>query len=176
MRSDSLNVQFAPSGVYRHYYTWFLWKVLAPYGFLIVIWLAYSVKEMNAPFAAAFAHGEMLVFAAVLLIEVSFEGEELRGKDSPFDFWFDVALPFFKFGAMFVICLFGFFRYDVIALNGNAGTGTGVTAVRAADEQLFAYAVFNVTVASTAVLVAVFACVKHCEHEMQKRWALLTTS
>jgi hypothetical protein len=161
------------SGVYRHYYNWFLWKVLAPYGFLLVIWPAYSMRSgMNAPFSAAFAHGELLVFAAVLLIEVSFEGEELRSaQDQPFEIWFDGVLPFLKFIALFIICLFGFLRYDVLTLTGQ----TGGAADPQSEWKLYAYALFNVAVATTTVATAVFACIKHCEHELQKRWTILTT-
>ncbi|HXM59842.1 MAG TPA: hypothetical protein VN950_03230 [Terriglobales bacterium] len=168
-----MNGRVAPSGIYRHYYNWFLWKVLAPYGLLIVIWFAYSMRrDVNSPFTSAFAHGELLVFAAVLLIEVSFEGEELRwAQENPFSVWFDGVLPFLKFIALFVICLFGFFRYDVVTLSGQTGSNSDPYA----EGRLLAYAVFNLAVASTAVVVAIFACIKHCEHELRSRLAMLTT-
>jgi len=128
---------------------------------------------MSAPFSAAFAHGELLVFAAVLLIEVSFEGEELRStQNQPFEIWFDGVLPFLRFIALFIICLFGFLSYDVLTLSGQ---GVGGAVNPNADGKLYAYAVFNVAVATTTVATAVFACIKHCEHELQKRWTILTT-
>lgn len=161
--------------LYRHFFTWFLWKVLLPFLFLFGIWLAYLVKEVPESFATAFAHGEMLLFAAVLLMEMSFEGEELRDPHCRFDLWFDLALPTFKLGALLVILLFGFFRYDVVTLSASVECGVGNDNICHSLSKLVAYAVFNVVVASTTVVIAIFACVKHCEHELMKRLTLLTT-
>src|SRR5262249_16227392 len=120
-----MNGRYTTGVVYRHFYYWFVWKVAAPFAFLILIWFAYSWRDdMPHPFGAAFAHGELLIFAAVLLIEVSFEGEELRGAPQErFDSWFDGALPILKLLALLIIFAFGFIRYDAVSISSQLDRG-----------------------------------------------------
>ena len=172
-----MNGRYTTGVVYRHFYHWFVWKVAAPFCFLVLIWFAYSLRgDMPDAFGAAFAHGELLVFAAVLLIEVSFEGEELRGlPPDRFDAWFDGALPVFKLLALLIICTFGFIRYDVVSMRAQLDSKVKDVCVVCLEQKLSAYAVLNMTIALASVTISFFSCFKHCEHELQRRLETLTT-
>jgi hypothetical protein len=127
---------------------------------------------MPHSFSEAFAHGELLIFAALVLIEVSFEGEELRGipKDR-FEPWFDGALPVLRFVAFMIIYAFGFIRYDVVSVRMQIDQGVKDNLL---PHKLGAYAMLNLSTAVACVLVAAFSCVKHCEHELQVQLESLT--
>ena len=158
--------------IYRHFYNWFLWKVAAPFLFLLLIWFPYVLRGESHPFAAAFAHGELLIFAAVLFIEVSFEGEEIRGApDGSFSGWFDAFLPALRLMALMVIFIFGIVRYDVLALTDGSSTPSDQVDVAF---KLAAYAAMNVATAVLAFAVAVFSCFKHCEYHIGSRFENVT--
>jgi hypothetical protein len=169
-----VNIRSGSGAVYRHFYNWFLWKVFAPFCLLAFIWFAYALKgDIPQPFASAFAHGELLIFAAVLLIEVSIEGEEVRGvPDHQFDWWFDGALPALRFLALVILFGFGFIRYQVLSLSLQADK-SGSPAEEPIRNILFAYAALNVAIAGTAVAVAAFSCFKHSHHEFHTRFEAL---
>ena len=159
--------------IYRHFYNWFLWKVAAPFLFLLLIWFAYALRgDVGNPFSAAFAHGELLIFAAVLFIEVSFEGEEVRGApDGLFNGWFDVVLPALKLVAVMVIFAFAIVRYDVLSLTEGSRIPIDQTQIAF---KLAAYAAMNLSIAVLALAVAGFSCFKHCEYHVGSHFENLT--
>lgn len=89
---------------------WLMWKVLLPFAFMFLMWPIYAIFAKNHDaFAKAFAHGEFLIFAALVLIEVALE---LRNGPSASSS--EGRADFARFGAFFLIFLFGFLRAAVI--------------------------------------------------------------
>jgi hypothetical protein len=123
-------------------------------------------------FIAAFAHGEILVFAAILLIELSFEGDELIVEPpTRFDAWVVKALPIMKLVAFALICLFGFIRYDVMRITEVLAHGSEDNPLQ---YKLVSYAVLSLAVGLTCVCIAIYACFAYCEHELTRRKEALT--
>jgi hypothetical protein len=155
--------------IYRHFYSWFVTKVAFPFICLGLIWFFYILLgDLQTPFIAAFAHGELLVFAAVLLIELSFEGDELRGKpDREFHSWFDKGLPVLKLMAFILICVFGFIKYDVTVISARLEHGHSGDLVL--EMKLRGYACLSLAIAVSCICISVYACFAYCNHELENR-------
>lgn len=95
----------------RRMIDWLVWKVTLPLIIFVVIWLAYKwVCKMDHPFERAFAHGDLLIFSALVLIEAVTEGEHQHGQSN----FKRVGLQLAKVVAISFIMIFGFIKYDVI--------------------------------------------------------------
>src|SRR5437764_248684 len=88
---------------------WFLWKVVLPFLFLLLMWPVYRLAMHRADaYEKAFAHGELLIFSALVLIEI---GIEMKYSDtSAENLWTDLA----RIAAIILIFMFGFLHYAVI--------------------------------------------------------------
>jgi len=127
----------------QHLQTICIWKVVVPFLLLMFIYPIYIlIVKVHYPFERAFAHGELLVFSALILIEAAVElkraqlgyDEVLRGL------------------ALLVIFLFGFVKYQAMQQEPRLETGDAE-----AISQLFAFSFFNCTVAIFAVAASIYA-------------------
>jgi hypothetical protein len=67
------------SRINRLFINWLGWKVVLPLLLILSIYvLIRFVLEIPDPFGMAFAHGELLVFSALVLFEAATEGEHLQ--------------------------------------------------------------------------------------------------
>jgi hypothetical protein len=54
---------------------WCLWKALVPAVLIFGQWPLYGLIPMDHPFERAFAHGELILFASILLFEIGVDTE-----------------------------------------------------------------------------------------------------
>jgi hypothetical protein len=67
----------------RSFVNWFGWKVLLPLLLIMSIYaLIRFILEMPDSFGRAFAHGDLLVFSALVLLEAATEGEHLQKEST----------------------------------------------------------------------------------------------
>lgn len=64
--------------VMRRFQEWRRWKLLLPLIMLLVFYPIYVFVEGPTPFLNAFAHGDLLLFSALLLFEVSVESDHIQ--------------------------------------------------------------------------------------------------
>lgn len=63
----------------RTFVNWIGWKVVLPLLLILSIYgLIRFILEIPEPFGRAFAHGDLLVFSALVLLEAATEGEHLQ--------------------------------------------------------------------------------------------------
>lgn len=72
--------------VNRIFVNWIGWKVMLPLLLISSIYLFIRcILEIPEPFGRAFAHGDLLVFSALVLLEAASEGEHLPGQSTMMD-------------------------------------------------------------------------------------------
>lgn len=136
---------------------WLSWKVLLPLVLIVGFWPLYSVLGMADPFPKACAPGELLIFSALILIEVAIEGESL-GEAS---LWLhSIRRLAILLGIILVIPL-AVFKLQAAQLEGAGQPG--------AAEKLWAYSTFGCAVAAASI---VFSFVTFCitvnrEHKLE---------
>jgi hypothetical protein len=150
---------------------------------------------LDHSFARAFAHGDLLVFAALVLLEVAADGDEVhRHAGAAFSAWFDVGLQAVKASAILIIFVFAAMRFSATQLleagNGhqstsNAAAGSVDPATAGAEtpnattsavpekravtvdwKKLTAYSCFNTSIAVLAVMVSFAAAMRHLQYEL----------
>ena len=87
------------------------WKVLLPALMLLLFYPIYAgFTEVEHPFARAFAHGDYILFAALLLLETSVESERLMTQTAVFRLVRNIT----RIVAISLIFVFGALKYDVV--------------------------------------------------------------
>ena len=90
---------------------WCIWKVVLPLGMLALFYPLYRyVLELEHPFQRAFAHGDLILFSVLILLEAAIEGEHIRHRGA----WFHIGMHLAKVLALFLILTFGFIKTDVM--------------------------------------------------------------
>jgi hypothetical protein len=121
---------------------WLAWKVFLPFVFIALMWPVYLCFHRSDAFERAFAHGEFLIYGAIVLLEVALELKYVRDRTGDADLYSEVA----RIGAVVIIFIFGFTH----------------TAVLRAEEivvfrtDLVYYSCFGCTVATAAVSVGFY--------------------
>lgn len=127
----------------QHLQTICIWKVFVPFLLIILIYPIFMiVVKVHHPFERAFAHGELLIFSALILIEAAVELKRA-------ELGYDEAL---RALAMLTIFIFGFMKYQAMQQERYLETGD-----LAAINQLFAFSFFNCAVAAFAIAVSIYA-------------------
>src|ERR1043165_950817 len=131
---------------------WCIWKALLPGMLLALLWPIYSfVLKLPHPFQRAFANGDLLIFAALIMVEASLEGEHIENQSGTFRFLTNLARLF----AVLLIFAFAFVKYDVIlqeaALARAAAADQGLIL-----DKLRAYSCFSCSVASVSLVASLF--------------------
>lgn len=129
--------------VNQHLQTVCIWKVFVPFLLIILIYPVFLVfMKDHHPFERAFAHGELLIFSALVLIEAAVELKRAR-------LGYDELL---RAMAMITIFIFGFVKYSAVQQERQLDTND-LDAV----QQLFAVSFFNCAVALFAIAVSIYA-------------------
>jgi Sec-independent protein translocase protein TatA len=111
---------------------WLVWKVLLPLTIIVFIWPAYKyVAEFDHPFERAFAHGDLLIFSALVLIEATIEGERQHGHRR----LMRTGLQVLKVVAIAFIFFFGFIKYDVMVRERTAAQAEAQAAVKKVEAE-----------------------------------------
>lgn len=143
----------------QHLQTICLWKVFFPLFLILIIYPLYAVfLKIDHPFQRAFAHGDLLIFSALILVEAAIELKEVKSR-------YDELL---RFVAMLMMVVFGMVKYGAMIrephLHESAAAGmppeaaaaVGQVASEAAAE-LSAFSFFNCAVAACAVAASLYA-------------------
>jgi hypothetical protein len=135
--------------VEERFTAWCVWKIVVPGAMLLLVWPVYAfVLSVKHPFQRAFAHGDLLIFAAMVLLEAAVEAEQVRRAGWLFRAGRQLAKAF----AVIIIFLFGFIRYDVTVLDPElAHDSLGVV------KKLTGYSCFNSSVALVAVMASLLS-------------------
>lgn len=90
---------------------WVSWKVILPFALLVCFWPIYKyVMLSELPFEKAFAHGDLLLLAGVLLLEVSIESESPRVAPT----WLRLAKNIGRVAGILIIFVFAFIKYSAL--------------------------------------------------------------
>jgi hypothetical protein len=131
----------------HHLQTICVWKVFVPFLLIILIYPIFLiVVKVHHPFERAFAHGELLIFSALILIEAAVE---LKRAQLGYD-------ELLRAGAMLTIFIFGFMKYEAMQQEPHLETDNALASA-AAVSQLFAFSFFNCVVAMFAIAVSIYA-------------------
>jgi len=131
-----------PSLEQRHLLTWGMWKVLLPFVLLVIVWPIYRfVGNQRDAFTEAFEHGDLLIFAALLFVEVAIEMTEASG---PLSLIQHAAMEGSKALAMVLLFALGFIKYDLVLQN-------------AGPEKRLAYSFVSVSLATLAVCISLWS-------------------
>lgn len=139
----------------------FSWKIIAPGSVLFLFWPIYAIfLDVEHPFSRAFAHGDCILFAALLFLETSVESERLLEQTATMRMTRDGL----RLLAFLLIVIFAFWRNDVATkeaalLVGHARTAGPIL------ERLTAYAFFNCAVALLAAACCVNTVLSNVERE-----------
>lgn len=137
------------------------WKIVLPGLLLLLFWPIYGcIMEVQRPFVRAFAHGDYVLFAALLLFEVSVEGERLVMQTA----MLRVMRNALRIAAISMILVFGFMKYDVVIKEARLPTATGVAATTI-DAKLRSYSCFSCALAFLTVVYSLYASVALVERE-----------
>jgi hypothetical protein len=127
----------------EHLQTVCIWKVFVPFLLIILIYPIFLIiVKVHHPFERAFAHGELLIFSALILIEAAVELKRAR-------LGYDELL---RALAMITIFIFGFMKYEALQQERHLET-ENLDAIN----QLFAFSFFNCAVAAFAIAVSIYS-------------------
>jgi hypothetical protein len=143
-----------------HLQTICIWKVLVPFLFIIVIYpiFVFVANDVNHPFERAFAHGELLVFSALILIEAAVE---LRRAKIGYD-------EVLRALSLLPIMFYGFIKYKTM-LQEPKMEHEDIAAIK----QLFLFSFFNCAVAVFAVTGSIYSFLQAVRSENGKAERLL---
>jgi len=141
--------------VNQHLQTVCIWKVFVPFLLIILIYPVFLIiVKDHHPFERAFAHGELLIFSALVLIEAAVELKRAR-------LGYDELL---RAMAMITIFIFGFVKYSAMMQERHLETND-----MDAINQLFAFSFFNCAVALFAIAVSIYAFLQAIRTETVER-------
>lgn len=151
----------------QHLQTICLWKVLFPLLLILIIYPLYALLlKIDYPFQRAFAHGDLLIFSALIMVEAAIELKESKSN-------YDEPL---RFVAMLTMVIFGLVKYgamlrephlhtvDFATLSPEVATRMMNESLEAAKE-LKAFSFFNCAVAACAVSGSIYAFVHAVRHK-----------
>src|SRR5947209_2914352 len=97
--------------IQREFLNWMGWKVLLPLILIILIWPLYGkLLHLPHPFVRAFAHGDLLIFSSLVLMEASIVGEHIPQQS----FWSLFNRIAAKIAAIVIIAIYAAIKYSVV--------------------------------------------------------------
>lgn len=141
----------------QHLTDWCIWKVVLPFLLLVLLWPIYKFVGVagaghNDAFIQAFEHGDLLIFAALLFIEVGLESAEASGRLSLRQY---ILVQVSKGVAMVLLFVLGFIKYDVLT--------------SATEQRRLAYSWLSFSVAFLAVGVSLWSFYKSIDNATTRR-------
>lgn len=88
---------------------WCIWKVALPLGMLLLLWPLYETVPLKYPFESAFAHGDLILFAVLILLEAAVEGDHIRAPG----IW-RTGMNLARLGAIFLVVVYCVVKMDVV--------------------------------------------------------------
>jgi hypothetical protein len=136
----------------RLFINWIGWKVLLPLMLISILWpLIHFILEIPHSFGRAFAHGDLLIFSALVLMEAATEGEQNQDQTMTME----VVRIIAKILAIVFIVGFVATKADILRKENELA----ITAVPGGHDllakKMMAYSCLNCTVALVSVLSSV---------------------
>jgi len=148
--------------IMKRFRDWKRWKVLLPVLMLLLFYPIYIFKEKEiiGPFLSAFAHGDLLLFSALLLFEVSVEANHIQHElgESYSDALDDIIEGPKIFGIKLIV-VYGAMKLAV----GHDNAPDSPNFIRTA-----AYCFFCISIATLVVTYSIFAFWKTLEKVVGK--------
>ncbi len=130
---------------------WISWKVVMPLAMTLLLFAAYKwVMLMKHPFEKAFAHGELMMFAALLMIEAALEESQSDTRGHMY-----AINPVIMVLSVLVLFTLGLTKQDMMLQETALEHAAGPEIEFAASARLKGYGILNVLSAMTAVFIAV---------------------
>ncbi|MGA9773441.1 MAG: hypothetical protein WBV94_30700 [Blastocatellia bacterium] len=148
--------------IMKRFRDWQRWKVLLP---ILMLFLFYPIyifeeKELMGPFLSAFAHGDLLLFSALLLFEVSVEANHIQHElGESFSETLDNIIERPRIFGIILIVVYGAMKLAI----GHDNTTNSPNFLRTA-----AYCVFCISVAILVVTYSIYAFWKTLEKVVEK--------
>jgi len=131
-------------------FNWCLWKALVPAILLAGLFPLYRyVLTLEHPFQRAFAHGDLILFASILLFEIGVETE--GGAHRPRWLWITAAVA--RALAFLLMPMYWIIKHDVILKEEQLARATH-GASEPIISKLSVYAGFSCTVAVASLVIA----------------------
>jgi hypothetical protein len=147
---------------------WCIWKVLLPLLMLGLLYPMYRfVLEIDHPFARAFAHGDLILFSILVLLEAAVEGEHIKNHGS----LFQMGLGGARVTAILLMCVYGFVKADVMKKEHEVVSATAQVAP--AIEKMAQYSYFAWGVTGFAVVYSLGTFLAVMAKERRERLAAL---
>jgi hypothetical protein len=135
----------------RLFVNWFGWKVALPFLLILSIYgLIRFILEIPDPFARAFAHGDLLIFSALVLLEAATEGEHL-GKETTMMMVIRIAA---RILAILLIVGFIATKSDILFKENQLFVVPSPHGHELLAKKMFAYSLCNCTVALVSVVAS----------------------
>jgi hypothetical protein len=132
----------------RLFINWLGWKVILPLCLISSLYLLIRfIMEIPHPFGKAFAHGDLLIFSALVLLEAATEGEYNQEQSVPME----VARILAKIFAILFIGGFVATKYDILDKENQLLLQHASTTHEMLAKKMLAYSCLNCTVALVSV-------------------------
>lgn len=154
--------------------SWWIWKAVVPAVLLTALWPIYTyILALPHAFQRAFAHGDFLLLSALLMLELTVEGDHVARQKMSFRFLAAGS----KAAAFVLMFVYGFVKYDVVTQEARLAAAALNPDIEATIlDKLRAYSCFNCSV----MLCAIFACIlvssaliEHQRQEQLERFGLV---
>ena len=148
---------------------WCIWKVTLPLGLMYLLYLAcWHIVLLKHPFAEAFAHGDLLLFSGLILMESAVEGEHIRKKGGLFHVFMSLA----KVLAVLFLVGFAGTKIDVMWHQSRAIPGSESPDLLA---KMATYSLVNWVTAIFAVFYSIAAFSMTVNKEREERLARIAS-
>jgi hypothetical protein len=146
----------------RRMLDWMFSRVLLPFAILILMWPIYKYfLDLPHPFERAFAHGDLLIFSALILFDSASEGQYTHAQGLGMGFARRAAWVL----AISFVLIFGFMNYSVILKEELLAKATESSVTALLTYKMRAFSCLNCTIAVVSVLFSAFAYWKNIDLE-----------
>ncbi len=148
--------------IMKRFRDWQRWKVFLPVLMLFLFYPIYMFKEkeMIGPFLSAFAHGDLLLFSALLLFEVSVEANHiLHELGESYSDSMDKIIEGARISGIVLIVVYGAMKLTI----GHDNTVNSPDFLRTAT-----YCCFSISVVTLVVIYSIYAFWKTLEKVVGK--------
>jgi len=158
------------NSINRVFANWIAWKVALPLLLILSIYaLIRFILEIPDPFGKAFAHGDLLIFSALVLLEAATEGEYVVDENTKKM----VVRIIAKIFAILLIVVFVATKSDVLNKENQLFSQFTTDGHLLLAKKMVAYSCLNCTVALVSVIGSVLMFWFNVHSQQQQEYARL---
>jgi hypothetical protein len=136
---------------------WIFWKILLPLLLIMAMWPIYKwIFDLEEPFRRTFAHGDLLVYSALIMIEAAVEVGRIRHQALKMG----ILQRFAQTGACLLILGFGVMKYKTIISEHEMAVDVALKqnleTVAHLSSKMWAFSCLNCTIGFIAVAFSVY--------------------